>query len=360
VLAKHMVRGWQQLAPRRAAKHPALLSARDVKGLVGVAGAESLDLQRGIGAGNLLAQEPGEAADIEQPGKAVLVHCYRIRAARRVKWPGAGSRVLQEIGGGLQVMHTLVWGIATILISVGVAIGGFLIVDRFVPVERRREHNDVAGFLYAFVGPLYAILLAFVVFVVWGDLSAARSAAADEAGHLYTLFSISEGLGGPQGYAIQQASLEYGESVINDEWPALARGQESPRTSAVLRALRARVLAVSPSSDRESDLYSAAVGTVDAVSIARNLRAIKGEETIPPVLWSGLLVGAVGAIAYSYLFGMEGKVAHVLMIGVLTLFVVGMLYIIQVLNGPFQGDVSIRPDAMQLSVSKMQDVLNQP
>jgi hypothetical protein len=31
----------------------------------------------------------------------------------------------------------------------------------------RKEHNDVADFIYSFFGVAYAVLLAFVIIVVW-------------------------------------------------------------------------------------------------------------------------------------------------------------------------------------------------
>jgi hypothetical protein len=241
-----------------------------------------------------------------------------------------------------------------------VAVGGFLLVDGLVPSERRQRHNEVAGVLYSFIGPLYAILLAFAVFVVWGYFGTVQSEASTEALQLATLFTTAQGLGGQQGLAVQQAALEYGESVINEEWPALAKGQESPKATEALQSLRARVLAVTPSGDRESDLYMAAVGTVNAVTIARNMRSLDGEEDVPRVLWIGLLVGAVLTIAYSYIFGMESKAIHALMVGVLTVFVIGMLYTIQAINRPYKGDVTVRPAAMEMAVNRMRYLSAQP
>jgi hypothetical protein len=39
------------------------------------------------------------------------------------------------------------------------------------PHVHRKEHNDVGGFIFAAVGVLYAVLLAFVVVVVWENLN---------------------------------------------------------------------------------------------------------------------------------------------------------------------------------------------
>ena len=36
-------------------------------------------------------------------------------------------------------------------------------VQRLVPSQTRKQHNDVAGFIYAVLGVVYAVLLALVV-----------------------------------------------------------------------------------------------------------------------------------------------------------------------------------------------------
>ena len=48
-----------------------------------------------------------------------------------------------------------------------VAIAALELVQRLVPSEKRQEHNEVAGFLYAVVGVVYAVLLALLVIAVW-------------------------------------------------------------------------------------------------------------------------------------------------------------------------------------------------
>jgi hypothetical protein len=40
--------------------------------------------------------------------------------------------------------------------------------------RRRQGHNDVAGFIYAVVGVIYAVLLALMVIAVWEDYEKAR------------------------------------------------------------------------------------------------------------------------------------------------------------------------------------------
>ena len=54
------------------------------------------------------------------------------------------------------------------------ALAGLELVERLVPATSRQPHNDVAGFIYAALGVIYAVLLALVVIAVWGEYDAAK------------------------------------------------------------------------------------------------------------------------------------------------------------------------------------------
>jgi fumarate reductase subunit D len=72
----------------------------------------------------------------------------------------------------------------TVFVPVLVAVVGLLLVQRLVPPDRREEHNDVAGFIYAVLGVAYAVLLAFVVIAVWQDYNTAQTNVESEAHEL--------------------------------------------------------------------------------------------------------------------------------------------------------------------------------
>jgi len=149
-------------------------------------------------------------------------------------------------------LGTIIAAVIALVLSLGAAAGGFLVVDHFVPSEMRERHNDVAGFVYAVVGPMYAILLAFVVFVVWTYYEDAKSAATNEAVAVYAIWGVADGFNGQQGLAIKQAAIAYGESAIRDDWPAVAKGGQSPKTTAAMDALRKTVQDFNPAGERDS------------------------------------------------------------------------------------------------------------
>ena len=76
---------------------------------------------------------------------------------------------------------TIVYGVLVVLAVGAAAVAGLILVQRFVSSELREQHNDVAGFVYAGVGVVYAVLLALVVIAVWEQYQRARETVETEA-----------------------------------------------------------------------------------------------------------------------------------------------------------------------------------
>ena len=119
------------------------------------------------------------------------------------------------------------WLSGTLLIGVGtlVAMAGPIIIRRCVSLEQLRHNNEVAGFKFATVGVLYAVLLAFAVIMVWEKFSDAEDAATQEAGAVATLFRLADGIGSEAGVSLRTALANYATVSIAQDWPAMEEGK---------------------------------------------------------------------------------------------------------------------------------------
>ena len=81
----------------------------------------------------------------------------------------------------------MVVGLGTLLAMLGPAL-----VRRHVDVKRLAANNEIAGFKFATIGVLYAVLLAFAIIVVWGKFSDAEVDVVQEAAE--NLYRLSQGL----------------------------------------------------------------------------------------------------------------------------------------------------------------------
>jgi hypothetical protein len=105
------------------------------------------------------------------------------------------------------------------------ALAGLELVERLVPATSRQRHNDVAGFIYAALGVIYAVLLALVVIAVWEEYDAASETVEQEANALAEIAWLGHRLPEPEGAHIQELARSYAHEVVDKEWPLMEQGQ---------------------------------------------------------------------------------------------------------------------------------------
>src|SRR5215475_4974159 len=88
------------------------------------------------------------------------------------------------------------------------AAAGLVWVRRRIGLERLAVNNEVAGFKFAVVGVIYAVLLAFAIVVVWQKFSDAETAVTQEAGAAATLYRLAAGPE-PEAVAVRTALTNY-------------------------------------------------------------------------------------------------------------------------------------------------------
>jgi Na+/proline symporter len=112
----------------------------------------------------------------------------------------------------LWVSGTILIGLGTLLAMVGPGL-----VRRYVTLDRLTANNEIAGFKFATVGVLYAVLLAFVIIVVWQKFSDAEVTVAQEAGAAATIYRLSQGMGEKPGADLRGAVSTYLKLTVTDD-----------------------------------------------------------------------------------------------------------------------------------------------
>ena len=92
----------------------------------------------------------------------------------------------------------IIIGLGTLLATLGPSV-----VRHFVTLDRLTTNNEIAGFKFATVGVLYAVLLAFAIIVVWQKYSDAETTVAQEAGAAAAIFQLSGGIDEKPGAALR-------------------------------------------------------------------------------------------------------------------------------------------------------------
>ncbi len=245
--------------------------------------------------------------------------------------------------------HSL-WLSATIVVVLPTLLAalGPSIVRRYVKLEKLTTNNEIAGFKFATIGVLYAVLMAFAIIVVWQKFSDADTNVAAEAAGAATIYRLSHGLDQQSGAALRKGMSNYLTAAINRSWPAMERGatDQYPRARLALDAIYSTLLSSQSSASRETAVLPEILRQLDVITLARNARLIAADGIVPGVIWPVLFGGAVVTIVFTFFFGSENLRAQTAMTVLLSLLIFSELLIIIAVDYPFTGPIKVEPTAL--------------
>lgn len=251
-------------------------------------------------------------------------------------------------------MQTFILGLIVVGASILLAQIGLRLVRRFVPLSTLESHHEVAGFIIGVLGAIYAVLLAFVVVIMWDEYGDARASIEHEANHLNSLSHLSQGFTEEARAPLVGLMRAYAQSAIEDEWPAMQQGNASQRTQAALDNLWSAYLQIEPRTGRESALYEESLSHLNEMSASRRLRLYASRDDLPPVVQVLLWGGGLITIAFTYFFGVKSVRSQALMTAALAGVIAFILFLILALDNPFHGYVRASSEPLQLVLQRIQ------
>jgi len=222
-------------------------------------------------------------------------------------------------------------------------------VRRHLALEQLTAINEIAGFTFASIGVLYAVLLAFATVAVWEKFSNAQTTVAQEAEAAESLFRLSHGIDDPGGAELRDALGRYRGVTVAVDWPAMDRrtiGGETRLAREALDAVYATLLRIVTAQQIKLPIISELMHQLDVIAEARRTRLIASEGTVPGVIWFLLFGGAILTIGFTFFFGMKSLPAQTLMTGLLSILIFSELLVIVAIDRLFSGIVKVGPHSV--------------
>ena len=249
-------------------------------------------------------------------------------------------------------VHTVVqWPLSVSVVSV-VAVSAVVswlsvrLARRIWPHPAFKENHDLVGFTYSVYGLIYGVFLAFIIVVGWQRFAEAEQIMMHESTVLSELWRDSLAFSPAFRDNIHKDLIEYAQSVVDDEWPAMAsRGEAHSHTQAVYERLWAFTYHIKPETKIQEAYLSEYLARMNELSSTRRLRILHSRMEINRVLWLVLLIGAVPTVAYPLLFSNKHAWVQVVIMGSMMLIVILGLLVTASLQYPFTGEVGIEPAA---------------
>ncbi|GAA1398808.1 DUF4239 domain-containing protein [Kitasatospora putterlickiae] len=237
--------------------------------------------------------------------------------------------------------------------SLAIAAAVLILLPHFVPTTTRKQHNDVTAAIFAMVGVLYAVLLAFVVIVVWEAADDARATTFREADQLAGLYWTSRQFDSPAGVELTDLTLQYAHTVIGDEWRLMADHRTDPNTTGLVYRIRDTTNTLQPADSRQQAHFENALKHVEGLASERRARLTQVQDAVPPLLWVPLIAGAVLTVGFTFVFGISSIRLHLAMVLTMTAMICVVLIVIKEMNYPFDGVNAVEPDAFQVFLNRL-------
>ena len=233
-----------------------------------------------------------------------------------------------------------------VVLPTALAMCGPVLVRRRYSLERLTTNNEIAGFKFATVGVIYAVLIAFAVIIVWERFSDAEHAVVEEAGAAATMYRLTAGEE-PDLQSVRGALSNYLSTALSEDWPQMATGHGSRGANRALNGVYAATLHLAQGNSRPPAVVIEVFNQLDRITQARRNRLHLAQGIVPRMLWSVLLTGGLLTVGFTFFFGTRNLGAQVLMTGILALIVFMGLFVIVTIDHPFTGPVHVRGQPLQ-------------
>ncbi len=236
------------------------------------------------------------------------------------------------------------------IVSFGALIGGFstVVFRKYIRVKVLRSHNEVTGFLFLSIASFYALLLSFVVLVVWEQLNEVHANVSKEGSAAMGLYrDIKYYPDSQQSKKLMTVYLDFVFNVVDEEFPNMAKMEGSRKTSESFSTVFYSMERLNPQSNFQVQLVSNMFSHLNELALYRGLRTSSLDTEIPSPIWLPIIFGAIVTLLCSLLMDIEHKRMHLGLNSLLGAIIGMFLFIIILLDHPYTGSIAVQPRSYQ-------------
>jgi Protein of unknown function (DUF4239) len=220
------------------------------------------------------------------------------------------------------------------------AIVGLALARAVLPNETLASVSSELGNYLQTLGGIYAVLLAFVVYVVWGQFNDVRTYIDREASAIVDLHRTASNLPPHTRAAIQYGLSQYIEAVLRDEWQAMTCRDEVAieRVGERLDDVWLAVHSCEPTGDGQHTVYAEVITQFNQLMDLRTVRLSAARAKVPRIMNILLYTGGVLVTASIYLMYIPTFWIHATITAALAGAIAHVLYLIHDLDEAFSGE----------------------
>lgn len=254
-------------------------------------------------------------------------------------------------------MYDVISSLLIFLISIILSIFGSLYIRKRFGHEHLSKHNEVAGFIYAVIGVIYAVLIAFVVVFVWENHKEAHSIVEEESILITDIQALDNLLDERFSIKIDSAVERYLKSTLEIDWKLMEmvgskKLLKNKPSDIAFSELRALVYSYLPSNNKEELIFDRLTEKIDKLSETRNLRFLSAKMSVPNLMWFVIIIGGFFVLLFSMFFSSANLWSQLIMISILSASISLVIILIYAMDHPFSGLISVQPDSLINLINK--------
>ncbi|ANJ26094.1 DUF4239 domain-containing protein [Agromyces aureus] len=253
----------------------------------------------------------------------------------------------------------------SVWISLPLFVGGFVAVSCLIvvglrPVVQRyvtdfKEWDRALAHVIGTFGVFFGILLALVAVSVYENFADTRKATIEEAADAGALYRATTGLPDGLDGAMQRVLDEYMHTVIEADFPDQAQGILPDASDAQIDEFERLLHEVEADTRGDQAEFQQALATFDDLIESRRARIDATALALPPLFWLVIWVGAaVNAVLIAFIHFGNPRL-HLVMAGLLALFVGLVIFVTADMDHPYAGAISIGPGAYERVLEQIID-----
>lgn len=206
------------------------------------------------------------------------------------------------------------------------------------------EDDGAVTALHATVSTIYTVLLAFVVVIVWQQLTDAGSRVETEATRLSNILRDSQAFAPADEAAIRDAVHNYIQLTSTRDWQNMAEGKDAdPLSNAAYEEIWEAVYRIEPVGVRQENFHAETVTRLNELGSARRSRLLGAKASVPAVMWLLLLVGGGMVLVLSYLLPHGSWKGSNFALGATGAVISITLFLIFAMDHPYTGELRVDP-----------------
>ncbi len=215
------------------------------------------------------------------------------------------------------------------------------LTNEFYTYPELAANNEVVGIKFSYFGGIFAVSLGLALIGAYSLYISVREISSNEVSALRSLYysaTENQNSASADGRQImKQATVNYAQSVIADEWTGQAQGKMNERTTQHLVDLYEAFIKYG-----DSNLVNdSQLNWLGEVVKMRGLRTTTSTRTIAQMVWIILVAGALLSMLVPLFIGAQNFFVQALMSILFSAFIMLHLLAIVHLAHPFTGDIAV-------------------